>query len=78
MTDEPENLVLEMLRALRNDIADFRRALTERIDRLEGRMAAVEHHIIALSIDIGNLNARMASVEQRLDRIEKRLGLIDA
>jgi hypothetical protein len=34
-----------------------------------------EPHIIALSIDIANLNSRMASVEARLDRIDRRLEL---
>lgn len=74
MTADIENLILEHLRAIRSDLA----GLGERIDRVEKRMAAVEQHVIAVSIDIGNLNGRMASVESRLDRIECRLELIEA
>lgn len=62
------DLVLEILRALRADIA----ALSERAERIEVRLGVIENRLSAIE-------QRLAVVEvsnqRRLERIEKRLEL---
>lgn len=54
------------LRAIHNDITKMRREIT-------GSLLGVEQHVVALSTDVTNFNVRLVSIEDRLDRIEKRL-----
>ena len=68
-TDEPDDMVLELLRAIRGDIGLLRTDIGElkgMVVALEQHIHAVEHHVIALSTDIGNLNQRQARVEARI------------
>jgi hypothetical protein len=71
MTEEPDNLVLEMLRAIRADIGQ----IGDRMQRIELRFGALETRFGALESRFGIMEERMAGVETRLDRIDKRLGL---
>ena len=70
MPDETSNLVLEQLRLLRNELADFRRESKQRFTSLEIRLAGVENNMAAVHAD-------MAHIHGRLDRIEQRLDLVD-
>jgi tetrahydromethanopterin S-methyltransferase subunit G len=78
MSDEPENLVLNLLRAIRADVTEIRADLQE-----------VKRRLTTLEIQVGNLVAteeshyaqvmqRMDRHEARLDRMERRLELVDA
>jgi hypothetical protein len=78
MSDQPDNLVLNLLRAIRNDVAEIRADLLE-----------VKQRLTTLEIQVGNLVAteqshyaqlmlRMDRHDGRLDRIERRLELTEA
>jgi len=72
MTDEPINLVLEHLRALRADLDSMRETQIEhgmKLNRLEESLAGVKRHIAPHT-------ERLAHVELRLDQIWSELGLI--
>lgn len=73
MTDS-NNVVLEQLRIIRNDIAEFRTETRDRFARLELRMGLLEQRL-------GGIELRLADAEsahqKRLERIEKRLELTD-
>jgi hypothetical protein len=66
MTEEAKDLTPEHLRAIRKDLADMRREIS-------GSLLGVEQHVVALSTDVTNANARLARIEDRLALIEKRL-----
>lgn len=72
--EEVDNIVLEQLRGLRNDIAEFRTEAKDRLTRLELRIGVIEHRLSAIE-------SRLAGTEEfnqvRLDRIERRLELTD-
>ena len=74
MTDNVESLVLEHLRAIRTDIA----RLSDDVRGLRTEMMSVRHHVrgVELSQDVDHND--IASVKDRLDRIERRLELVDA
>ena len=78
MAEEPFNLVLEMLRAMRRDIGEMR----EDIRELKHRMSTVEQQV---SIMIASEMSHYAGVSTRLDRIgdkiervERRLEIVPA
>jgi hypothetical protein len=67
MADEPDNLMLVMLRRIDSTVAETR----EDIRELKVRMTHVEE-------GLAGVNRRIDRVELRLDRIERRLDLADA
>jgi len=73
MTEETENLVLEMLRKVR--------ASQERMEQdvadLKVRMSSVENLLGQQQIQFAALNGRMDRSDERLNRIERRLDLVN-
>jgi chromosome segregation ATPase len=65
MSGEPDNLVLNMLRAIRADIATLRDRQEELIDRV-GR---VEREIATLRREIADLHGDFASLSGRIDNL---------
>jgi hypothetical protein len=71
MADEPTDLTLEILRAMRGELADFRRYISGEIGDVKLRLSTIEQHL-------GTIDARLARVDDRLDHIEARTGRIEA
>lgn len=80
MTDNIENVVLEILKSIQADIRDIRSKQDEtlvRITQLETAMLSVKREIAyVFEADI-HQNHRNDRINQRLDRIERRLDLHD-
>jgi len=81
MVDDPNNLVLEHLRAIRAEFGGFRVDIHD----VKGRLTALEVSVANLRTEMANLHGdfagqsgRIDRVENRLERIERRLGLLDA
>ena len=72
MTDT-ENLVLEHLRHIRRVVDETR----DDVYDLKVRVSAVEDHLGTQIGQIAQLNKRMDRFDERLHRIENRLGLIE-
>jgi hypothetical protein len=73
MTDENENMVLEMLRRIR---ASQERMELDLID-VKGRISAIEQVQGQVLNLLGGLGVRMDRFEERLSRVERRLELVD-
>jgi 3-methyladenine DNA glycosylase/8-oxoguanine DNA glycosylase len=73
MAEEPDNLVLEHLRAMRGDIA----AIREENRDMKARKAAVEDMFAFLVSAITRMQHSVDRLTERTERIERRLGLID-
>ena len=74
MADEPENLVLELLRAIRGDIAEIRSGMhefRERLGLIENQMAG--HYALYAS-----LSTRLDRIVDDVQLIKRRLELVDA
>jgi septation ring formation regulator EzrA len=83
MTETVENLLLEMLKGLRNDVKAFRAQYHDDMDELKGRMSSLETSIIAVKRDVNHgdeIDARqqvtMDKIVERIERIEQRLELV--
>lgn len=65
---EPDNLVLEHLRALRSDVATIR----EDVREVKSRITSLEHSVAGIHSDIADLNGRHDRILDRIERIERR------
>lgn len=75
MTDNTENLVLEHLKALRNELRDFRTKTEDEFQDLRLRFSELEQNQANLYQSYVRQQASLDQVTQRLDRIERRLEL---
>ena len=67
MTEEPDSLVLRLLRKI-----------DERTDRMEQDLRDVKVRLTGVEEGIAGINRRIDRLELRVDRIERRLELADA
>ena len=74
MADEPENLILQHLRAIRERVD----LIGERQIETMQRIGNLEVHVGNLTVQFANLSVRVDRIDARLERVERRLGLLDA
>lgn len=77
MTEDTENLVLEILRKIQGDLSAMRREHGERLSRIELRLATVEQTLGSLFALSGSDRETIAALTRRVERIERRLDLRD-
>lgn len=73
MTDEPDNIVLNILRELRTDVGELKQGQQQTNERL----TAVEHHLAGLVHGQMRFNDDVDGLRSRVERIERRLSLAD-
>ncbi len=74
MTETPDNLVLEHLRAIRGEVAETRRVIGEVRQRV-ANVEAMQGHLVT---QYATLAARLDAMADDVATIRKRLGLIEA
>lgn len=74
---DADNIVLEVLRGIRADLAGLRAEARERLDRIETRMSAMETTLGSLYALAGTDRESVHSLTRRIERIERRLELSD-
>ena len=74
MTEETENLVLEMLRRIRSSQERMELDLVD----LKARVSGIELVQGQMLTQLGGLGVRLDRLEERVSRIERRLDLVDA
>jgi hypothetical protein len=81
MADEPDNLVLAMLRRMDQKLDHVLQEQGDhrlRLARLEEGLGHLRADVAGLHVDFAGLSLRNDRVVERLDRIERRLDLADA
>ena len=85
MTENVENLILEHLKALRNELRDFRADTSDNLMQVKARLQSLEERLSLAEKGIANIHGDHALIQLRLDkqgdrleRIEKRLEPIPA
>lgn len=80
MIDGVENLILEHLRALRGEMA----GVSAKLDTLTLRVHSLEDPVSTMRKDLANLHGgimithnRLDQIDERVERIEKRLDLVN-
>jgi len=70
---DPDNLVLEHLRAIRGEISK----LADWMQTMSSEMTAMRHHLFGAITTQNHDHIEIAQMKVRLDRIEKRLELVE-
>lgn len=70
---EPDNIVLEYLRAIRGDMAK----MSSRMATMSAEMTAIRQHLAGFATLQDHDHGDIAEIKVRLDRIERRLELAD-
>lgn len=73
MTEQTENLVLEILRRIQGDQA----AMRDDIRDIKTRLTLMDENLAGVHRDMGNLYTLYAAQSGRIDRIEDRLERIE-
>ena len=73
MNEKVENLILEHLRAMRGDMAK----MAERVDTISAEILIIRQHMAGLLGSQTLHDHEIAGMKVRLDRIEKRLDLVE-
>jgi septal ring factor EnvC (AmiA/AmiB activator) len=80
MADEPINLVLEHLRAIRADMQEVKHAQQDqgqRLIRMELALAGLRRDQASDAENVVFVSARVDKLSEEIDRIKRRLELID-
>jgi hypothetical protein len=70
---EPDNLMLDHLRAIRGDIAK----MADWMHTMSVEMTAMRQHLAGVVTIQEHDHGDLATIKSRLERIEKRLDLVD-
>lgn len=73
MTEITNELIYEVLKTVQRDGAAVRNDVAD----LKHQMTSVRGHLIAIEQDISNIYAKLGDHDDRLERIETRLGLLE-
>ena len=74
MAEVSAELVLEVLKSLQRDMS----VLRGDVSQIKADIMAMRTHLLAVQQDISNIYGVSAQHDARLERIERRLDLIDA
>ena len=74
MTEHVDSLVLELLRAIRADIADLKRDVTGNTVQI----AAIGQQLAGLTTAVYSGKSDMEDMKRRVERLERRLELRDS
>lgn len=77
MADNVENLILEHLKALRNDLREFKTEAMADLSMIKYRLTSLESQVASIHSDMALIHGRIDRVDAHIDRIERRLELRD-
>lgn len=77
MTDNTENLTLQILRELRNDITTLHTEMRDGFNRVDVRLGAVEQSLASMLGVSASDRDELRHLKERIERIERRLELQD-
>ncbi len=77
MTENTENLVLEILCKVQNDLAGMRREMRDEFREVKTRLTLLEQHFATHTVSMANQSGRIDRLETRIEHIERRLEVRD-
>jgi hypothetical protein len=75
MAENVDNIVLEQLRLIRSDIQALDDKLSGRMDRLEGKVDELALRAQSTEGVLFGLGGYVRSIDERVEHIEKKLGI---
>ena len=80
MAEDPANLILEHLRAVRGDLHEMKDMLREhghRLTRIETSIAGLRREQASDAVNVAHLEARIDRLTDEITRIKRRLDIVD-
>ncbi len=73
MAEATNDLIYELMKSMQDRLSrmDFK------LDEVKGELQAIRQYQLATSQEVGNIYVKLARHDEQLDRIERRLGLIE-
>jgi hypothetical protein len=68
------DLVMEILKRIQADTSETRR----RVETLELRMSSMDDHLVGVLTSLHGVHADLGQINGRVERIERRLDLVEA
>jgi hypothetical protein len=83
MTDNVDNLIIEQLKAIRNDLREMRQVNTDehgdiktRMSHLDAELIGIKRADIETAAETARQQVSLDQLTQRIERIERRLELV--
>jgi hypothetical protein len=73
MSEASNDLIYDVLKAVQRDLSYVRTDVSD----LKQQMNSVRGHLLAIQQDVGNIYIRLWHLEDRVERVEVRLVLVD-
>jgi archaellum component FlaC len=73
MADEPDNLVLQILRRIETRMT----TVESKVDRIGEDLHGLKVRVTHVEEGLAGVNRRLDRIDERVERIEKRLDLVD-
>jgi uncharacterized Ntn-hydrolase superfamily protein len=74
MSDNVQSAVLDVLKRIQNENADFRRSVEDRLDRIEDILRKQRRNVAGMQVMMtataGDFDQRVSDIESRMDAIE--------
>jgi chromosome segregation ATPase len=80
MANEPDNLVLKLLRGIDSKVDDVQKELAmlkERAAATDNRVISLRKDVLSVDESIALLNVRLDQIDAKLNRVFVRLDLVD-
>ncbi len=77
MTENTENLVLEILRRMQGDMTAMRREMREEFSEVKARLTLVEVRLSGVERNLADHYTATALQSDRIDRLERRIEHIE-
>lgn len=75
--ESTDNIVIEHLKALRNELRDFKTDVRNDLDTIKSRLSSIEVQMAHLHGDNATISHRMDVLDGRIERMSRRLELSD-
>lgn len=73
MTEVGNELLYEVLKSIQSRLG----RMDTKLDEVKGELSAIRQHQLATSQEVGNIYVKLGRHDDQLDRIEKRLELVE-
>jgi len=77
MTENVENLILELLKGMRNELRDFRTETSDNFMQVKARLQSLEERVTLTEKGLANVHGDQALIQLRLDRLGDRIERIE-
>jgi hypothetical protein len=77
MTENVENMILELLKGMRNELRDFRTETSENFMQVKARLQSLEERVTLTEKGLANVHGDQALIQLRLDRLGDRIERIE-